>query len=73
VAAYRENADDSTEREDLDHSKPNPPCVAKVENENRGPPRLRAVQDEEGLGAPKSRDRSRPRIRATERSAEQTG
>ena len=57
VAAHCEHADDSTEREDLDHRKPNTPRVAKVEHENRGPPRLRAVQDEERSGAVEARDR----------------
>jgi hypothetical protein len=65
VAAHCQNADDSTEREDLDHGKPNSPRVAKVEHENRGPPRFRAVQDEEGLGAAKARDRWRGGTRAT--------
>jgi hypothetical protein len=51
VAAHCESADDSTEREDLHHGKPNPPGVAKAEHENRGPTRFRAVQHEEGSGA----------------------
>jgi len=70
VAPHGEEADDPTEREDLDHGKPYAPRVAKAESEDRGPSPFRAVQDEESLGTANVCNCHRGRTRTARRRRE---